>query len=80
MTVKLSVLSSPPEFVSGGDARIHVRAAPGLRDKLVLLLNGQPVNVTLKEVADGLEGVVTGLRNGDNCSRSSTATCATRSR
>ena len=66
MTVKLSVLSSAPEFVSGGDARIHLRAAPGLRDKLVLLLNGQPVNVTLKEVADGLEGVVTGLRNGDN--------------
>ena len=66
MTVKLSVLSSPPEFVSGGDARIHVRAAPGQRDKLVLLLNGQPVNVTLKEVADGLEGIVTGLRNGDN--------------
>ena len=66
MTVKLSVLSSPPEFVSGGDARIHVRAAPGQRDKLALLLNGQPVDVTLKEVADGLEGVVTGLRNGDN--------------
>jgi len=66
MTVKLSVLSSAPEFVSGGDARIHVRAAPGQRDKLGLLLNGQPVNVTLKEVADGLEGVVTGLRNGDN--------------
>ena len=32
MTVKLRVLSSAPEFVSGGDARIHVRAAPGLRD------------------------------------------------
>ena len=66
MTVKLSVLSSAPEFVSGGDARIHVRAAPGLRDKLVLLVNGEPVDVTLKEVADGLEGVVTGLRNGSN--------------
>ena len=66
MTVKLSVLSSAPEFVSGGDARIHVRAAPGQRDKLALLLNGQPVNVTLKEVADGLEGVVTGLRDGSN--------------
>ena len=66
MTVKLSVLSSAPEFVSGGDARIHVRAAPGQRDKLALLLNGQPVNVTLKEVANGLEGVVTGLRNGSN--------------
>ena len=66
MTVKLRVLSSAPEFVSGGDARIHVRAAPGLRDKLVLLLNGQPVDLALKEVADGFEAVVTGLRNGDN--------------
>jgi hypothetical protein len=66
MTVKLSVLSSAPEFVSGGDARIHVRAAPGLRDKLVLLVNGEPVDITLKEVADGLEGVVSGLRNGSN--------------
>ena len=66
MTVRLSVLSSAPEFVSGGDARIHVRAAPGQRDKFVLLLNGRPANATLKEVTNGLEGVVTGLRDGDN--------------
>jgi hypothetical protein len=66
MTVRLSVLSSAPEYVSGGDARIHVRAAPGQRDKLVLLLNGHSANATLKEVANGLEGVVTGLRDGDN--------------
>ena len=66
MRVRLSVLSSPPQWVSGGDARIHVRAAPGLRDKLVLVLNGQVVNVPLKEVSDGLEGVVSGLQLGDN--------------
>ena len=66
MTVKLSVLSSAPEFVSGGDARIHVRAAPGLRDKVRLVLNGQPVSATLKEVANGLEGVISGLRVGAN--------------
>jgi hypothetical protein len=66
MTVRLSVLSSAPQWVSGGDARIHLRSAPGLRDKLVLLLNGQPVEPALKEVADGLEGVVSGLRPGDN--------------
>ena len=64
--VKLSVLSSAPEYVSGGDARIHVRAAPGQRDKLVFLLNGQPKDVTLQEVSDGLEGVITGLVNGKN--------------
>ena len=66
MTVQLRVLSSPPQWVSGGDARIHVRAAPGLRDKLVLVLNGRTVNVAFKEVSDGLEGVLTGLRLGDN--------------
>ena len=64
--VRLSVLSSAPEYVSGGDARIHVRAAPGQRDKLVFLLNGQPKEVALQEVSDGLEGVITGLVNGSN--------------
>ena len=66
MTVQLSVLSSEPQWVSGGDARIHVRAARGLRDKLELRLNGRPVDIALEEVADGLEGVVSGLRLGDN--------------
>ncbi len=64
--VRLSVLSSAPEYVSGGDARIHVRAAPGQRDKLVFLLNGQPKEVALQEVSDGLEGVITGLADGKN--------------
>ena len=66
MAVALKVLSSPPQWVSGGDARIHVRAAPGQRDKLELLLNGSPVEVPLKEVDDGLEGVISGLRDGAN--------------
>jgi hypothetical protein len=66
MTVRLQVLSSPAQWVSGGDARIHVRAAPGQRDKLELRLNGGRANVELVEVADGLEGVITGLRVGDN--------------
>ena len=66
MTVKLSVLSSSPQWVSGGDARIHVRAAPGQRDKLEFRLNGRPHAVAMKEVADGLEGVITGLAVGAN--------------
>ena len=66
MTVQLRVLSSAPQWVSGGDARIHVRAAPGLRDKLEFLLNGKPHSVPVREVADGLEGVVSGLQSGDN--------------
>src|SRR2546425_7577284 len=66
MTVKLSVLSSPPQLVSGGDARIHVTAAPGLRDKLELWLDGRHLDATLQEVSDGLEGVIRGLKVGDN--------------
>ncbi len=65
-SLRLSVLSSAPQWVSGGDARIHVRAPRGLRDKLEVRLNGRPAQVALDEVADGLEGVVSGLRVGDN--------------
>ena len=66
MSVQLSVLSSAPKWVSGGDARIHVRASRGQRDKIELLLNGKRVDVALDEVDDGLEGVVSGLRVGYN--------------
>ena len=66
MTLQLRVLSGAPQWVSGGDARIHVRAARGQRDKIELLLNGKRADVALEEVADGLEGVVSGLRLGDN--------------
>jgi hypothetical protein len=64
--VELAVLSGPAEYVSGGDARIAVRAAPGLRDKLELRLNGKLVQGVLVPVASGLEGVVTGLVEGRN--------------
>ena len=65
-SVRLRVLSSAPQWVSGGDARIHVQANRGQRDKLELLLNGRKVDAALEEVADGLEGVVSGLRVGHN--------------
>src|SRR5262245_3483648 len=58
MRVAVSVLSSPPQYVSGGDARIAVRAAPGLRDKLEIWVNGSPAPAALKQRGDGLEGVV----------------------
>ena len=66
MSVQLEVLSGPAHQVSGGDARILVRAAPALRGKLELWLNGRPVATPLAAVADGLEGVVAGLVNGRN--------------
>jgi hypothetical protein len=64
--LQLRVLSSAPQWVSGGDARIHVRAAPGLRDDIELVLNGRRLDASLDEVPDGLEGVVSGLRVGHN--------------
>jgi len=64
--VRLTLLSSLPDQVTGGDARIHVRAAPGLRDKLELWLNDRRLNASLADVGDGLEGVITGLRDGEN--------------
>jgi hypothetical protein len=65
--VQLRVLSSPAEFVSGGDARIEVRAAPGLHGKLELYLNGSRVDVALQaRDSHHLEGVVEGLQLGQN--------------
>jgi hypothetical protein len=65
--VELAVLSSPANYVSGGDVRIEVRAAPGLHDKLALYLNGSKLDVALqKKGSHRLEAVVSGLRLGDN--------------
>ena len=65
--VKLRVLSSPAEYVSGGDARIEVRAAPGLHDKLELYLNGSRLQVPLARAGSHrVEAVIDGLRLGDN--------------
>ncbi len=65
-SVQLRVLSSAPQFVSGGDARIAIRAPRGLRDKLELQLNGRVVRTALQTTEDGLEGVLSGLRLGHN--------------
>lgn len=64
--VRLRVLSSAPEQVSGGDARIAVQAPPGLRDKLELWLNGVRLDLALDPTEDGLQGVVRGLVPGAN--------------
>ena len=65
--VKLQILSSPPQWVSGGDARIGVTAAPGLHDKIELWVNGKRVNGVLKPTGSHqLEGVVSGFGIGDN--------------
>ena len=51
MTVELSVLSSAPQWVSGGDARIHVRAAPGSATRSSCCSMAGALDVALEEVA-----------------------------
>ncbi len=65
-SVQLRVLSSPPQWVSGGDARIEVRFPPGLQGKLELWLNGRRIAPALSGGDGRLEGVVSGLQLGDN--------------
>jgi hypothetical protein len=64
--VELRVLSSPPQYVSGGDARIEVRAARGLHKHVQLFLNGRPIKPALRSDGNRLEGVLTGLDDGRN--------------
>ncbi len=64
--VTISVLSSPPDYVSGGEARIAVKAPGGLLDKLRFRLNGNQIFPAMTRSGDHLEGVVSGLVNGKN--------------
>ncbi len=65
--VQLRILSSPANYVSGGDARVEVRAAPGLHDKLQIYVNGSRVDVPLHVTGSHrVEGVVTGFIDGRN--------------
>ncbi|GAA1612025.1 DUF6351 family protein [Nonomuraea maheshkhaliensis] len=60
----LDVLSSAADQVTGGDALIRVRHARGA--KLKVLRNGEDVTSVFEQTGDGLTGLVTGLRDGDN--------------
>lgn len=64
--IQIGVLSSAPQWVSGGDARIEVRAGRGLHARIELWLNGQRINPTLQSQDNRLEGVVSGLAVGQN--------------
>lgn len=65
-TLQVEVLSSPPQYVTGGDARIAVRALQAVHGELVFFLNGQRIQPTLDSLPDRLEGLLTGLRLGAN--------------
>jgi len=62
----LAILSSPPQYVSGGDARVEVRAPVALHSRLGLWLNGRRVEPALRAYGDRMEGVVAGMTLGDN--------------
>ncbi|GAB4119957.1 MAG: DUF6351 family protein [Rubrivivax sp.] len=66
-SISLQVLSSPPQYVSGGDARIQVTLPAAARaSQLQLSLNGQPLAVHWTGDPARPEAVVTGLVNGRN--------------
>ncbi len=65
--IALAVLSSAPDQVTGGNARIAIDAPPGQRRRLSLQLNREPVDLNQFESHPRrLEGVIDGLQVGDN--------------
>ncbi len=69
-TLKLRVVSSPPQYVSGGDARVEVVVPDKIPFAAIRIrLNGVDVTRTFARDPEDdhqLEGVVTGLREGSN--------------
>jgi hypothetical protein len=64
---KIDVLSGRADLVSGGDALVRVTPHPGAKKPVRLFLRKKNVTKMLTEVEGGaLEGLVTGLRPGDN--------------
>jgi len=66
---RVEVLSSPPELVSGGDARVAIDLPWNLPVWLVeVRLNGDDITDVFERIprTRTLEGVVTGLEEGDN--------------
>lgn len=67
--LEIRILSSRPEFVSGGDALVEVKAPSGVAlNRITLALNGRDVTPNLKPDAESgtLRGLITGLKLGEN--------------
>ena len=65
----ITVLSSRPEMVSGGDALVQVAVPPDAAlDQVTIRLNGQDVSAMFHSdaAAHALTGLVTGLKVGEN--------------
>ncbi|TDO56107.1 hypothetical protein EV651_113133 [Kribbella sp. VKM Ac-2571] len=67
--VKLEILSSRPDKVTGGDALVHVDAPD---DGVRVTLNGVDVSSVFTADGDGLTGLVGNLRLGSNLLRAET--------
>lgn len=67
--LEIKVLSSRADLVSGGDARVQVKASDGAKASAVkVTLNGRDLAapLTYDAATNSLNGVVTGLANGAN--------------
>src|ERR1700682_3334904 len=65
----ITVLSSRPEMVSGGDVLVQVAVPPDAAlDRAMIRLNGQDVSAMFHPdaAAHALRGLVTGLKMGEN--------------
>ena len=61
-TVLVEAVSAPPQFASGGKVLVRIKAANG---PFVVTLNGRDVSDSFVG-GSGAEGLITGLRLGDN--------------
>ena len=63
----IEVVSSPPDQVSGDDARVVVHLPPGQVGKVAVTVDGRDVTAAFDPTGPGtIEGVVRGLELGDN--------------
>jgi len=64
---EISIVSSPPGFVSGDDARLVIEVPRGQLDKVTITVDGRDVTGAFMPTSRRtLEGVVDGLAIGDN--------------
>lgn len=65
--LRIEVLSSQPDRISGDDARVRVTPGPGQSiDDVSVLLDDVDVTGQLRRDGDALEGVITGLIEGNS--------------
>lgn len=64
--VQIEVLSSAPELISGGDARIAIKGSAEALAQLTFWLNGTQIAPSMTRSEAGLEGVIDGLAPGRN--------------